>query len=179
MSKVFSTAVVIIPPNEIWGAIQEIRRKHDRAFDRWMPHITLLYPFKPESEFNSLEVFFSTTCRKIDSFEVKLNTFKYFRHSKQNYTIYLNPEPESLIRALQLKIMKIVPDCNDASLYKTGFMPHLSVGQIKGKDNLDIILNNLQNDWQSLTFKLNSIFFIAREKTKLSNFEIKKQILLK
>lgn len=33
--KLFTTAVVIIPPNEIWGPIQQIRQKNDKAFGRW------------------------------------------------------------------------------------------------------------------------------------------------
>jgi hypothetical protein len=42
MSKVFTSAVVIIPPEELWIPIQKIRKKYDRQINRWMPHITLL-----------------------------------------------------------------------------------------------------------------------------------------
>ena len=38
-------AAVIIPPEDAWGPIQAIRRKHDRKVGRRMPHITLIYPF--------------------------------------------------------------------------------------------------------------------------------------
>ena len=55
MSKVYTTAVVIIPPEKIWETIQKIRRTYDRQFHRWMPHITLLYPFKPQSYFKELD----------------------------------------------------------------------------------------------------------------------------
>ncbi len=69
MTKVHSTAVVFIPPKKIWGAIQNIRKKYDRHIHRWMPHITLLYPFKLQSEFYKLEPSFSTICNKIELFE--------------------------------------------------------------------------------------------------------------
>ncbi|GAH96855.1 unnamed protein product, partial [marine sediment metagenome] len=52
MNKVYNTAVVIIPPENIWGSIQKIRKKYDRHIDLWMPHITMLYPFYPQSEFS-------------------------------------------------------------------------------------------------------------------------------
>ena len=179
MTKVHSTAVVIIPPKEIWEAIQDIRKKYDRHIHRWMPHITLLYPFRPQSEFNNLESLFSTMCKKIEFFEISCNKFKYFHQGKKNYSLYLNPEPENLVISLQNKLLEIVPECNDVNLYKNGFIPHLSVGQIDGKDNLKIVLKNLQNNWSPLKFKITSIYFIAREKRDLSEFKIKKEISLK
>ena len=179
MTKVHSTAVVIIPPKKIWDAIQVIRKKYDRHIHRWMPHITLLYPFKPLSEFNKLESSFSTICNKIELFEIAFNNFNYFNHGKQKYTLWLAPEPKDLVRSLQHKVLEIVPDCNDVNLYKKGFIPHLSVGQIKGKDNLETLLKNLQTNWSPLKFIITSIYFIAREKSKLSEFKIKKEISLK
>lgn len=179
MTKIYSTVVVIIPPKEIWGAIQDIRKKYDRHLHRWMPHITLLYPFRPQSEFTKLESLFTAVCKEINTFEICCNKFKFFHHGKQNYTLYLDPESENLISNLQQKILEIVPDCNDVSLYKSGFVPHLSVGQIEGKDKLKSVLKKIQNNWNPLKFKLTSIYFIAREKEKLSEFKIKKEISLK
>jgi len=43
--KTYTTAVVLIPPEDVWEPIQKLRRVYDRHFDRWMPHLTLLYPF--------------------------------------------------------------------------------------------------------------------------------------
>jgi len=179
MTKVHSTAVVIIPPKKMWGTIQVIRKKYDRHIHRWMPHITLLFPFRPQSDFSKLESLFSTTCKKIALFEISCNIFKYFHHGKQKYTFYLAPEPENLITNLQYKLLEIVSDCNDVNLYKSGFIPYLSVGQNKGKYNLEALLKNLQINWVPLKFKITSIYFIAREKPKLSEFKIKKEISLK
>ena len=179
MTKVHSTAVVIIPPKKIWDAIQVIRKKYDRHIHRWMPHITLLYPFRPLSEFNKLEPSFSTISNKIELFEMTFKNFNYFDHGKQKYTLWLAQEPENPVKSLQNKLLEIVPDCNDVNLYKKGFKPHLSVGQIKGKNNLEALLKNLQSNWSPLNFKITSVYFIAREKLKLSEFKIKKEISLK
>ena len=179
MSKVYSSAVVIIPPKEKWPPIQEIRRSHDRQINRWMPHITLLYPFRPEDDYSTLEREFSEKCNSIKPFEIHLKQFNYFNHGRQRYTLWLNPEPADLIKDLQTIILKIAPDCDDVNKYKYGFRPHLSVGQIKGRDKLLEIIKNLQDNWKSFTFFLNEICFISREKTKTSRFEIKKRIQLK
>lgn len=179
MSKVYTTAVVIIPPKEIWGSIQDIHRKYDRHIHRWMPHINLIYPFRPSSEFSKLESLFKTICKKIKSFEISLHRFNYFQHGKQKYTLWLDPKPGNLIESLQNKLLEIVPNCNDVNLYKNGYAPHLSVGQVQGKDNLKDVLRKLQENWSSLKFNLTSINFIARENQKLSKFRIKKEFKLK
>lgn len=66
-SKVVTSAVVLVPPVSAWPAIQvcgarahvarpcvtpalcaqAIRQQHDRAYMRWLPHVNLLYPFRP------------------------------------------------------------------------------------------------------------------------------------
>jgi len=178
MSKVYTSAVVIIHPQDKWDSIQEIRKLYDRQINRWMPHITLLYPFRPENEYSMLVKEFSEKCKTIKPFEIELNRFNYFNHGKQRYTFWLNPEPVELIINLQSKILEIVPDCNDVNKYKHGFRPHLSIGQIQGKDRLLELLGCLQDNWKKNNFLLNQIYFISREKSKTSKFEIKKQIKL-
>ncbi|MFX1314774.1 MAG: 2'-5' RNA ligase family protein [Promethearchaeota archaeon] len=178
MSKVYTSAVVIIPPKEKWKPIQEIRQKYDRNVNRWMPHITLLYPFRPKNLYSKIEKKFSEKCLQIHSFILSLNKFKFFNHGHQNYTIYLDPEPSKLIVTLQAELLKIVPDCNDVNIYKKGFTPHLSVGQIMGKETLYKVINEFQNSWENLEYFVKDIFFITREKSKYSKFEIEKQFLL-
>ncbi|MFX1410799.1 MAG: 2'-5' RNA ligase family protein [Promethearchaeota archaeon] len=178
MSKVYTSAVVIIPPKENWKPIQKIRQKYDRNIDRWMPHITLFYPFRPRSYYSRIEKKFSEKCYQINSFKLSLNRFKFFNHGHQNYTIWLDPKPCEPIITLQAELLKIVPDCNDVNKYKKGFTPHLSVGQIKGKETLYKVVKELQPSWENLEFDVKEIFFIAREKSKKSKFDIEKQFLL-
>ncbi len=53
-SKVHTSAVCIIPPTGAgYDAIQAIRAKHDAAYERWMPHINLVYPFLPHREIDA------------------------------------------------------------------------------------------------------------------------------
>ena len=176
MTKVYTSAVVLIPPENLWEPIQSIREKFDRNFRRWMPHITLLYPFRPEHEFDSLEADFREVCKNMKSFEVKLESFNYFKHKKQYYTLWLNPAPPKLISNLQKEIQSITPDCNDAGLFKGGYNPHLSVGQINGKELLDKTIQNLEFHWKPLQFIVDRIFIIAREKSRNSAFQVKKTI---
>ena len=179
MSKFYNSAVVIIPPQEKWDSIQRIREIYDRGFNRWMPHITLLYPFRPKMEYITLEKLFSETCKNLKPFVLSFRKFKFFNHGHQNFTLWLDPEPTNLIVNLQAELLKLVPDCNDVNKFKNGFMPHLSVGQIKGKNKLPETINNLQKNWKEIKFLVHKIYFISRDKSKTSKFEISKQIYFK
>ena len=41
MAKDVKHAVIIQPAESLWAPIQQIRKEHDKAYIRWMPHINL------------------------------------------------------------------------------------------------------------------------------------------
>lgn len=131
--KIHKTAVVIIPPENSWQPIQQIRAKHDRHFRRWMPHITMIYPFRPREQFDEFVEQFYYACQDIKPFQIRFASFNYFHHRKENYTLWLKPEPQEPIIELQKTLFNLVSDCDDVSRFEKGFIPHLSVGQVKGK----------------------------------------------
>jgi 2'-5' RNA ligase len=133
--KTHKTAVVLIPPETLWPPIQKIRQKYDHQFRRWMPHITLLYPFWPVSELPYLRDRFSGICDSLNAFQITLKTFHCFQHSKQNCTVWLSPEPADALTDLQTLLWKTFPDCNDVRHFSGGFTPHLSIGQVHGKNS--------------------------------------------
>ena len=179
MSKVYTSAVVIIPPKNKWETIQQIREKYDRNIYRWMPHITLLYPFLPKIMYPETESEFSERCNQFEPIKVRLNKFRYFSHRHQSYTIWLDPEPNTPIINLQSEILKIIPGCDDVNRIKGGFKPHLSVGQIFGKQRILEVIEDIQSSWESLEFVVNGISFIARENVKTSKFKVEKNFTFK
>ncbi|UCE07086.1 MAG: 2'-5' RNA ligase family protein, partial [bacterium] len=82
--KTHTTAIVVIPPEALWDSIQKIRKEHDRQFRRWMPHITMIYPFRPAEEFDALVEQFSFSCQSIQPFSITLSRFNHFYHRKGN-----------------------------------------------------------------------------------------------
>lgn len=171
MTKTHTSAVVIIPPQEKWGPIQKIRKKHDKKIDRWMPHINLLYPFYPREEYNDIKNDFKRVCSKIEPFEISLEKFKYFRHQFQTYTIWLLPEPQSVIKSLQDQLLKLSPSCNDVNLFPGGYKSHLSVGQFTTY-KIQQKIKKLAKNWSKVNFLLNEIYFISRKNRKDASFSI-------
>ena len=179
MQKTHKTAVVIIPPKSVWQPLQNIREKYDRQFKRWMPHITLLYPFRPRSEFDSITNKFSRICSHIHSFTIELKSFFFFSHGKQHFTLWLAPEPKETIIHLQSLLWDAVPDCDDVSLFKNGFTPPLSIGQLKTRTTMLELLNHLQKNWTPIRFTVDTIFLIWRQDPPDDIFQIYSEIRLK
>jgi 2'-5' RNA ligase len=176
-SKTHKTAVVLIPPQEAWSPIQAIRRAHDRNFKRWMPHITLVYPFRPRREFDLLARGFARACEEIVPFEVELATFHWFRH-RSSHTLWLAPEPKEAVVDLQTALWRTVPDCDEVRQHAGGFTPHLSVGQVRGKDALCGLLTELQDAWTPIRFQVCQVSLIWRNDPPDDVFRVGQSVTL-
>jgi poly(A) polymerase len=96
ISPVYKSAVVIIPPDDILPAIQSIRRRFDRQFHRWMPHITLLYGFLPEAYFPEAAAAIAQALTKLEPFTITLSNFETFTQSS-SCTAWLNPRSCTIV----------------------------------------------------------------------------------
>ena len=165
-AKTICAAAVIIPPQEAWRPIQAIRARYDRNFARWMPHITLAYPFRPKEEFETLAPQFEKACAQVKPFEIELAEFRHFDHGRDSFTLWLAVNPTEPVTALQAALMPVTPDCNDVALFATGFTPHLSVGQARGEPNMTKLRETLQSNWKPLRFQVPEFCLIWRGETR-------------
>ncbi len=173
------TSVVLIPPAEAWEPIQAIRREHDRQVRRWMPHVNLLYPFRPEEEFDAVLPALAAAAGAVAPFDLELREFRWFRHGPRKYTVWLAPEPEAALVGLQRALAAAVPDCDDQARHAGGFRPHLSVGQYHGsEEHRDEFLAALAASWRPLRFAAREVCLIARGKPPEDIFEVKRRIAL-
>ena len=174
--KTHHTAVVAMPPPEVWEPLQAIRRQHDRNVHRWMPHITLLYPFMPREQFGEALPRLQEVGRQRVAFRVTLTTFRAFTHAFGKATIWLAPEPSQALVTLQAALQAAFPAYDEQSRFPTGFTPHLSVGQASSPRGRHHLLETLQTSWQPVQFTLTAIALIWREADR--PFEAAHAILL-
>ena len=132
--KTHTTAIVLIPPRDAREPVQAIRRRHDRQVRRWMPHITLVYPFLPPASFDVLDGPLAAAARAVPAFDVELREFGRFRHGHRSWTVWLAPEPAAALADLEAALRAACPDCDDQERHPGGFHPHLSVGQFRGTE---------------------------------------------
>ena len=161
-AKTHETAVVVIPPKDVWPPIQAIRQHYDRQFRRWMPHITLLYPFRPRELFDADAPAMEAAVSTRKPFEIQLVQFRHFRHSPGSFTLWLAPESIEPLLQLQAALQRTGPDCDEQSRHPGGFNPHLSVGQAHGPDQLAARKTELQAGFAPVTFVVDRVWLIWR-----------------
>lgn len=81
------TALCIIPPWGLHGPIEDIRKIHDPAFERWMPHINYYFPFVAPEFFEDTHEKLTKILETFASFEVTLKNLDFFSNS----TVWANP----------------------------------------------------------------------------------------
>jgi 2'-5' RNA ligase len=159
--KTHQAALVILVPEQVCGPIQEIRRMHDRHFARWMPHITLLYPFWPRERFAEARRRIADVCNDYGAFRLRLEGLRSFLHGRAGSTAWLSPEPAEPVRELQKRLQEVFPECDDAANFDSGYTPHLTVGQ--ASENLDAVMQQMRSVLHPVEFEVQGVALIDRE----------------
>lgn len=178
MTSTHRTGLVVIPPRDAWAPIQAIRAEHDRKVLRWMPHITLVYPFVPLERFDEAAGRLAPALGSIGRFEVGLNRFETFVHPRDRYTVWLRPEPEEPLVALQAAAWSASWDGPPPRPPWRRFRPHLSVGQAEGRPAMLRLLENLRKSWPGLKFPVDRVAMIARDDLPDDTFRVVRELPL-
>jgi 2'-5' RNA ligase len=160
----------------VWGPIQAIRERHDRQFQRWMPHINLLYPFYPPERVDEVFSGLVDACAKVVPFVVSLAEFRFFVHPSGRATLWLAPDPGEELARLQEALEVACPGCDDLSRFAAGFTPHLSVGQAGSVQEARRLREYWQGKWEAIRFEVAAVRMLRREKD--GPFEIERAVPL-
>lgn len=170
MSKrVVTTALCVIPPKEIWEPIQEIRQKYDKAYERWMPHINIVYPFVETKDFDEVEKLLTGPLSKLPPFKVKFEKFESFE-KKDHHLFWLKPFGNEF-----QELFKVINEIYPGE--RKEFTPHLTVGQFP-KDEKKKWSENLNKIWKPVEWELQEVYLISRD-GKDDPFKVRKVIHLK
>lgn len=175
-AKTVETAVVLIPPRDVWGPIEIVRRRCDRHQARWMPHVSLLYPFRPREEFPEAERLILHACAGSAPFAVTLGEIKVFEPADRSSTVWAAPDPAGPIVELQACLQDAFPDCDDVTRHPDGYTPHLCLGQAYGPKQTQERLAEVRAAWRPVSFQVREISLVAR--TGDSPFSVVRSIRL-
>jgi len=166
-NKDHKSAICVIPPRTLWDGVQSIRCFNDPGFVRWPPHVNLLYPFW-EDLGEDMEVAArraAAALKQTAPFQVTLAKFDVFEHGR-SCTLWLDPASPELV-TLQETLAKEFPECNDLSNDPdrgiTTFVPHLSVGRWRDRQEVQAAAEAYQTSFQPITFQVDQIALISRD----------------
>ncbi|KAF9731735.1 hypothetical protein PMIN07_007229 [Paraphaeosphaeria minitans] len=162
----YDTALCIIPPRHWCEEIDKLRSLYDKAFERWPPHVNLIYPFvSPERLPEAKEIIESHLQDNLDragSRSVALGGAGSFNHRK-DITIFLGTKDTNeesvlgsiLSTTLQALGMKVSP-----SVF------HLTVGQAQDNSvSARQFLLDKVNRIPAFDFDIGSLAILVREKS--------------
>lgn len=124
------TALCLIPPRHLWEPVDRLRSLHDKGYNRWPPHINLVYPFvSVDCLPGAVDAIRELDLSSIVSpgSNIVLSDADTFNHKQYN-TLHLRPAPGSdaedvlqqLARSLRVALGRPVNE---------KFTPHMTIAQ--------------------------------------------------
>lgn len=170
----YHSAIVIIPDERVWPAIQSLRKRYDRNYTRWMPHITLIYGFVPEELLEAAAQLIADAVKGLEEFSIALTAPGTFSQ-RASATGWIQPvaETEGALHTLQTTLQRLFPTCNEQSSRAAGFHPHLTIGQFASEEDAR---KNLAS-WKPVAFNAASVALISRKGKQ--PFEVRYKVHLK
>ena len=159
------TAAVVLPPRSSWPTLQSIRRAHDPSFERWMPHINLLYGFLAEPLMDAAAARLAPVLAAHPSLTITLDRIGRFNHGSTT-TLYLAPDrtSERALVALQRAMQAVLPQCTEQD--RDGrFTPHLTLAKCRSTQ-ADAVQSALESEGIELSFDLDAIDLISRRRAE-------------
>lgn len=128
------TALCIIPPRECWASIDRLRMLYDKAYEKWPPHVNLIYPFiTPDSLHDTANTISTALKAKRDadsssSLSISLDTAGVFPHRHSN-TIFIRDANANDLNRLRNDILgSLGPPGNEYNM-------HMTIGQSTDADS--------------------------------------------
>jgi endonuclease/exonuclease/phosphatase family metal-dependent hydrolase len=161
----YNTALCIIPPQDQCLDVDKLRSLYDKGFERWPPHINLVYPFvAPESLAKAkgqIDSFLGSHLDDREAFRVDLDQSGYFKH-RNNSTVYLCESVDSSSSPLaRLRSAVLCAVGQEPSLCNF----HLTVGQSEDEsESTRGFLLSKARLLPVLTFGIGSLAILVRER---------------
>ncbi|KAK3353558.1 2'-5' RNA ligase superfamily-domain-containing protein [Lasiosphaeria hispida] len=124
----YDTALCIIPPRSLWPAIDSLRSLYDKAYEKWPPHVNLIYPFVPADLLPAAAEHIQTALsrRGGERLALSLDVPGVFARKRDN-TIYLHDADKARaarVRELRTDVLRAL-----GGRAGQGYQMHMTVAQ--------------------------------------------------
>jgi 2'-5' RNA ligase len=137
-----------------------MRKAHDKAFDRWMPHINLLFPFVTEETLADRQAALLATVQALGPFHLTFVEIDFFA-KREEATIVAKPlsKPVDALDMLHKRLLEVFPECRRTD---HPFVPHLTLGQCAKSQVASLIAKYETAILPGFTFEVTSLEFVKR-----------------
>jgi len=180
------STICIIPPDNIWPSINNIRvQLKDKGLYRWPPHINLIYPSFEEDNLKNIIPELSLSLSGIKPFDITLNEFGVFGGSKKG-VLYLKPnecDDDNMINLYNTIENIISKHCDEKKNKKTKpklFVPHLTVCHTTSSSEAWSLTEQFQ-PFQPIKFTIDRVYCLSRpinDPDNVGQFSIQYTLLL-
>lgn len=148
------SAVVLMPPVESWGPLQRLRARYDSRFERWPPHVSLLYGFVEPAELPLSLPRLAEVAKNSKPFTLRLDRVVTFEHEAST-TVALAPSRAEDVVALQARLVAAFPFCTEQNRGDGGsFTPHLTIARLDSGDTKT--LTSLKHELRAMNLAWNA-----------------------
>jgi 2'-5' RNA ligase len=175
-SRTHTTALVIVPPEVCWRPIQALRERYDPQARRWMPHITLVYPFLPRQSWDAALPIIAAACAAVTPFSLTLGAVGEFAQRGGRAVVWLAPEPAAPLAALHAAIAAALPP--DPTQHGRRFTPHLTVGRAADAAQREAVRAVVHATWAPLTFTASEVALLWRNEPPDDVFRVGARVAL-
>ncbi|KAH8681286.1 hypothetical protein BX600DRAFT_446186 [Xylariales sp. PMI_506] len=127
----YDTALAIIPPEHLWGPVDRLRMLYDKAYQKWPPHINLIYPFVHVHDLDEASDRISSHLKlqdgegELGTLPLTLDAAGVFAHRRNN-TIFLRANNDAHTASIR-KLRQAVLTCLAQTVSR--YEPHMTVAQ--------------------------------------------------
>jgi len=165
----YDTALCLVPPQELWGPVERLRALYDKSYEKWPPHVNLVYPFVrvqdlPDAAERIVSILREKGAATDESHCLNISLTSSGRFTrKQSYTIYRHDTDEKHRTALG--------NLRAATLQQLGqratgrFNMHMSIAQSESADtDLDKFIERKVSLLPPLEWTATSLVILVRHR---------------
>jgi 2'-5' RNA ligase len=129
------SALVLLPTTNQWPLIECYREQYDPSFNRWPPHINLLWPFfdlnDNQDDEESILLPLRLLLSQYQSFDAEINGIDRF---VENNICFMKLNEQSTERAKQLyeQMKQLFPQC--CTNNRNSYNPHMTIAQFDSEE---------------------------------------------
>ncbi|MFA5174472.1 MAG: 2'-5' RNA ligase family protein [Candidatus Pacearchaeota archaeon] len=164
-------AIIIFIPNN--KKIDDVRKKYDRYYKEFKPHITLVYPFKVANQKKVCEHIINSI-KNFKSFKIEL---KGLKRSAKEYYLYLviNKGKNNIVKLYKKLNSGILKGFENKKMPR--YIPHVTLGSFSSKSKMEEAIKIIKKKDIKINADISKIHLLTFKKgaeiEKIKGFKLK------